>query len=1200
MSRVVLDYSFAQKHVTNPDGSIPTDIPSDASIVDGPGSFQGQTYPKAVQVGFTGPIQSDISSVPISNILSFHVRVVFSPSGGFGAPQTLVNCSKLPFSLYISNEAGSVKLATSINSQAVGLRGTETFGAPTLVPGSWYTADVVYDVDTLVLFLDGTAIACHGFGSNGNLLISNTEKFVTIGGLSLPNRFTGKIAAVKIETSIPLDLEALCDEQRYSPQWYITTKLEVIRLTVDVGLPTAAATLNLTTATWYQPYTRGAILYHSAASSAFILYGFIQQRYDQLPTADKNALGYLVSDEMSSINANGRKSLFQGGAIYWSSATGAFEVLGQMYLDYENAGEASVWGFPLQARVAVPNGFSQKMQNATWYYKNGSPAAHEVHGDILVAFQNSGGVTKWGFPTSDEMSVKGVKINNTDRIVRHSEFEGCSYYWSATTGAHSTYGDIRVKWLELKGPLSPLGLPTTDEMDVPGTGGRMNGYEGGAIVWYGSFASIRVVNPFKMFVGNLNTKDSEGAFMGQNDLYFSATINKGTNTVFRQRYPASGDFGGRDNLDVNIEFPVVLVPDPLQGYTMVLDIWESDGGSPFGGGDDHIGTWVKNLDASNAWGLNESGGILKSGNISMINNITAAVHPQIDVNSLSEVEKWWGHNNPGTDPFSYTTYSQAFRDVDASPEAWDVLDWLDKAFYELVIKHLGKKGNCFGMSLEAIYARKCLSLFSLPLNRFSDWNVTRPSINVKHCYQMGAAPIWWFVGQFLSGNTHDPVAVFNTTRDAFFSGNNPVVCISQNYDFSGAPHCVMPIAWNSTVVPWKMTIHDPNFPGQLRDILVDNRTNTWSYNGGSTYAGGQWSGGRLHYMPWTLLNTAPRTPTWDAIALLLTGTIIVLGSDVETASITDSAGADLSAHGSVATTALQKGKNLNGFFTKAPFMMGDGMPGEFLLTRGNHVSRMGILPGRIGISALDRAVLAEPSIPLIPTLPLPNLEGRLLPFFNINDFSHRVRGKAGGGTHQQLIKAGGTQVLVSSPIDQAESVQVDGLALTTMNASISLTHSRGKDHEITLMHRLGMSQDSVAMRFNLTTSAAGTIKLSPRPGMGLVDLDPGLTKLTAAKLTIASVAKGKTLTHAFDLAHAGVHAGNGLEGPLRMKLPVGGTQLTLASLDGSAIGGSKVLGSQIVIGSRIGNIDFGNFRPPIFGPGGIIPHVPDLAGGPTG
>ena len=114
----------------------------------------------------------------------------------------------------------------------------------------------------------------------------------------------------------------------------------------------------------------------------------------------------------------------------------------------------------------------------------------------------------------------------------------------------------------------------------------------------------------------------------------------------------------------------------------------------------------------------------------------------------------------------------------------------------------------------------------------------------------------------------------------------------------------MPIAWDSSVVPWKMTIHQ-NFPAVLRNILIDNRNRIFAYSGKSNYAGGQWSGGRLHYMPRSVLNTAPRTPIWDALVLFLARTIIILGSDTEKATITDNSGADLSAHGGVATTAFQ-------------------------------------------------------------------------------------------------------------------------------------------------------------------------------------------------------------------------------------------------------------------------------------------------------
>ncbi|MEO6545415.1 MAG: hypothetical protein ABIP05_15405, partial [Nitrospiraceae bacterium] len=73
-------------------------------------------------------------------------------------------------------------------------------------------------------------------------------------------------------------------------------------------------------------------------------------------------------------------------------------------------------------------------------------------------------------------------------------------------------------------------------------------------------------------------------------------------------------------------------------------------------------------------------------------------------------------------------------------------------------------------------------------------------------------PIWWFVGQFLNGNTHNPMSVFQSSWDAFNRGENPIICIAQNYDFSGAPHCVLSIGWNRNVTPWEMTIFDSDFP----------------------------------------------------------------------------------------------------------------------------------------------------------------------------------------------------------------------------------------------------------------------------------------------------------------------------------------------------------------------------------------------------
>ena len=51
--------------------------------------------------------------------------------------------------------------------------------------------------------------------------------------------------------------------------------------------------------------------------------------------------------------------------------------------------------------------------------------------------------------------------------------------------------------------------------------------------------------------------------------------------------------------------------------------------------------------------------------------------------------------------------------MDSETEWWDITDWLAKAFYSLVVEHLAKGGNCFGMSLEAIYSKKDRALLLL-------------------------------------------------------------------------------------------------------------------------------------------------------------------------------------------------------------------------------------------------------------------------------------------------------------------------------------------------------------------------------------------------------------------------------------------------------------------------------------------------------
>jgi hypothetical protein len=69
---------------------------------------------------------------------------------------------------------------------------------------------------------------------------------------------------------------------------------------------------------------------------------------------------------------------------------------------------------------------------------------------------------------------------------RHYEaknYGGASIYWHPQTGAHLIYGLIRSKWAALGWEKSPLGYPTTDELNAASAKGRFNNFQGGTIIW---------------------------------------------------------------------------------------------------------------------------------------------------------------------------------------------------------------------------------------------------------------------------------------------------------------------------------------------------------------------------------------------------------------------------------------------------------------------------------------------------------------------------------------------------------------------------------------------------------------------------------------------------------------------------------------------------------------------------------------------
>ena len=1117
---MIFDFRFADGQVVSSSGANVLDF-SGATSVPGPTESLLGALPAAVRVDGGQSASTNAPGVEISE-REWTARVVFRTTGVPNSRQNLFESNKVPFAIFVdTHSAGGhqFKVVASAGTSTYGWRSVDSrFARTTVLADDWMTVDVFYSGDTLILLIDGATVDVQSFPNPDLVNMTGDAFFAGSWVDGVRNRFRGEIAAIQLLNSVPDDIAAAVAAARRSPQWFISRKRLEIESSFNLGDETGPVGFDGAALAYVQPFERGLVMYNDGVGAAFEMHGQIWNRYVAMP--NKADIGYLVSDEVASTRAGARKSLFSKGGIYWSGQTGAHPVLGRIWLSYEDLGEAGAFGLPRAAEAPLPGGKVQVFEGAEFYHRDGNPVAFEVHGEILHRYKLTGGAGTWGFPTSNETNVigRGTPGSPGAPIGRMSTFEGCTFYWTAGTGAFEVHGDIKVKYDALGGPAGELGFPTSDESDIPGISGpgRINSFVNGALCWYGSFASIIVARPFKIFVGRMSTNENEGFGMGQNDLYCFIRASDGGQT-YNKRHPGDGDWGGNNTRELNLTIPNVFRPNSI-GYLVSFHLKAMDADP---GNDDHLGTIDRVLNAANGWGLRNNNGIFND-SFANVNSLKWSVKPEVDIASLSEPQKWWGASNAGTAVVTYPNYARAFRDVDSESEWWDLSDWLERAFYELAVKKLASKGNCFGMSTEGIYARKGRSVFGMPLDRFNNFGQLEQEFNIRHCYQVGASAVWWFAGQFLSGNTRDPKDVFDASRAAFDRGENPVICVAQNWDFSGAPHCILPVGWRKSGSAWTMDILDPNAPGAMRTLTVDANANTFRYQGSSTYQGGDGTGGRFHYMPFSVLCERPRTPIWDAILLLLAGTIIIFGDDADTQSITDASGANLDAFSPAATERLRRSRNLNGYFVDYKGISGEAVQGGMLLRTAPKRRLLGTFDASVAahasiaelvgsrnaeLAGLRRAVDGlEPRLRRLvmnrqsaTVLADESMQARLGPAFvdmlrglraanTDGAYDHKLVGKR-NGTLDYLVRVALNTFRVETRIGLRETVALTARDLDSSLQQLSLTAPTDRTIQLTHQARLGGGKDFVQMKLSgVPAKANAPLQFSVRPGMGGADV----------------------------------------------------------------------------------------------------------------
>ena len=176
----------------------------------------------------------------------------------------------------------------------------------------------------------------------------------------------------------------------------------------------------------------GGDLLWSPSTGARLVSGPIRTKYRALREA-RHQLGFPTSDEHSGVLGS-RRSRFQGGAIYTSSASGTADVYGVFYRYYEAlAANVSRLGLPTASRraAAVPGSQVQTFQLGNLYWLS-STGAEEVNGAIFTTYQDLGAErSRLKMPVRGDYAISGG---------RATEFQGGRItYDSATKRTKVTY-----------------------------------------------------------------------------------------------------------------------------------------------------------------------------------------------------------------------------------------------------------------------------------------------------------------------------------------------------------------------------------------------------------------------------------------------------------------------------------------------------------------------------------------------------------------------------------------------------------------------------------------------------------------------------------------------------------------------------------------------------------------------------------------
>lgn len=230
----------------------------------------------------------------------------------------------------------------------------------------------------------------------------------------------------------------------------------------------------------------GGGMYYSPSTGAYENYGGIRETYSGMGF-ENSFLGYPIGRVGCGLIEDGCYQHYQGGSIYWTPNYNGMIIYGAIRDKWFQLGyEKSSLGYPTGAEYCYDGANCYRdFEKGTIYWYNGG-ISYANWGDLAQKYKEIGrNNTFMGYPTMDQQcGLVG------DGCYQTLQYGNGTIYYSPSTGAHTLYGGIKAKWLETGYEWGSLGYPTSDEIPTGGSNTKQT-FERGVIYWNNGVATVQ-------------------------------------------------------------------------------------------------------------------------------------------------------------------------------------------------------------------------------------------------------------------------------------------------------------------------------------------------------------------------------------------------------------------------------------------------------------------------------------------------------------------------------------------------------------------------------------------------------------------------------------------------------------------------------------------------------------------------------------